>query len=208
MNHRTLICTFGFAERKVLAAMRKTGYSHLVLVAGKDVLDRKEFRLILGLEAKGGGKVATVTVDPFDFRDCYESVDTAIRGNSKHGEVVLSISGGTKVLSDAAILAAFQNGVEAFHIDDEVVKLPVLRGVRFEDAFNETDVRVLRALKDGDTSDDLIAKLSDSGTSDAAVRKSLKSLERIGVLEPRLEEGRAKYCVIAGHRQLDVIAGR
>ncbi len=208
MSHRTLICTFGFAERKVFAAMRKIGYNHLVLVAGKDVLDRKEYRLIVALESKGGGSVKTVTVDPFDFRDCYECVDEAIRTNSRDGEVVLSISGGTKVLGDAAILAAFQNGVEAYHFNDRVVKLPVLRGVRFEDAFHETDVRVLETLEEGDTSDELIAKLSDSGMGDAAVRKSLKALERLGVLKPRLEEGRARYHVLAGHRQLDVIASR
>jgi hypothetical protein len=203
---RTLICTFGFNEKKIFAAMRSIRYNRLVLVAGKDVLELKEYKLMVALEGKGGGTVETVTVDPFDFAECYNRMNGAIRKHMAGGEVVLNISGGTKILADAAILAAFQNGVEAYHCDETTIKLPVMRGVRFEDAFSEDDVRIMKKFEEGDTVKSLAIKLS--GVSDASLRKSLKNLEKLGVIVPVLEKGEARYHSTPGHRNIAVLAER
>lgn len=203
---RTLICTFGFNEKKVFAAMRTIRYNHLVLVAGKDVLERNEYKLMVAIEKKGGGTVETVTVNPFDFADCYNITNRAIRKHMAGGDVVLNISGGTKILADAAILAAFQNGVEAYHCDETTVKLPVMKGVRFEDAFSEDDVRIMKKFDEGDTVKSLAIKLS--GLSDASLRKSLKNLEKLGVIVPVLEKGEARYHSTPGHRDIAALAER
>ena len=203
---RTLICTFGFNEKKVLAAMRSIPYSRLVLVAGKDVLDGAEYRLMVALEEKSGGTVETVIVDPFDFADCYDGVDRAIRSHLTGGDVTLNISGGTKILADAAILAAFQNGVEAYHCEESMVKLPVMRGVRFEDAFSVEDVKVMENFVEGDSTKSIGARMPD--LSDASLRKSLKHLERLGVIVPALEKGEARYHSTPGHRDIAALAGR
>lgn len=206
VSEGTLICTFGFNEKKVFAAMRSIRYNRLVLVAGKDVLENREYRMMVALEEKSGGKVETVAIDPFDFADCYNEVDKAIRMHAAGGTVVLNISGGTKILADAAILAAFQNGVEAFHCDEAVVKLPVMKGVRFEDAFGEDDVEVMENLEEGDTAKSLAVKLS--GVSDASMRKSLRYLEKLGVIVPVLEKGEARYHTTPGHRDISKLAKR
>jgi len=203
---RTLICTFGFNEKKIFAAMRSILYNRLVLVAGEDVRERREFKLMIALEQKSGGTVDTVFVNPFDFADCYNGMNKAIRTHMAGGEVVLNISGGTKILADAAILAAFQNGVEAYHCDETTIKLPVMRGVRFEDAFSEDDVRIMGKFEEGDTAKSLAIKLS--GVSDASLRKSLKSLEKLGVIVPVLEKGEARYHSTPGHRNIAVLAER
>ncbi len=201
MPTRTLICTFGFTERKTLAAMRSISYTRLVLVAGKDVLDRKELRLLVELESKGGGSVERVFVDVFAFAECHAQIDGAIRRHMKDGEVVLNISGGTKILADAAVLAAFQNGVEAYHCDERVIRLPVLRGVKFEDAFSPSDQRILQVLDEGDTTKDVMHKLEGQGLSEATIRKSLRNLEKLGVFKPMLEGGLARMYRTEGHRE-------
>jgi len=203
---KTLICTFGFNEKKVFAAMRIIPYNHLVLVAGEDVRESREFKLMIALEKKGGGTVDTVFVDPFDFADCYNGLNGAIRRHMAGGEVVLNISGGTKILADAAILAAFQNGIEAYHCDETTIKLPVMKGVRFEDAFSEDDVSVVKKFEDGDTVKSLATKLS--GLSDASLRKSLRNLEKLGVIVPVLEKGEARYHSTPGHRDIAALAER
>ena len=200
MPTRTLICTFGFTERKTLAAMRSISYNRLVLVAGKDVLERKELRLLVELESKGGGVIDTIFVDVFDFEGCYRLINETIRERMKNGEVVLNISGGTKILADAAILAAFQNGVEAYHCDERVIRLPVLRGVKFEDSFSSSDRKVLDVLGEGDTTKDVVRKLENQGLSEAAIRTSLRNLEKVGVVKPRLEGGLARIYMTEGHR--------
>jgi hypothetical protein len=206
LSVRTLICTFGFNERRVFAAMRSIRYNHLVLVAGDDVLERKEYKHMVAIEKKGGGTVETVTVDPFEFADCYDEVNRLIRKHMAGGEVVLNISGGTKILADAAILAAFQNGVEAYHCDETTIKLPVMKGVRFEDAFSKDDVKVMEKFWEGDTFKSLVVKLS--GLSDSSLRKSLKNLERLGVIIPVLEKGGARYHSTPGHRDIAALAVR
>jgi hypothetical protein len=203
---RTLICTFGFNEKKIFAAMRSIRYNRLVLVAGGDVLRMKEYRLLVALEEKGGGTVENVTVDPFDFADCYNKVNEVIMEYTAGGEVVLNISGGTKILADAAILAAFQNGVEAYHCDETTIKLPVMTGLRFEDAFSEDDVRVMETFEEGSTVKSLAVSLS--GLGDASLRRSLKNLERLGVIVPVLEKGEARYHATPGHRDIAALAKR
>ncbi len=201
MTARTLICTFGFARQKVLAAMRLTAYNRLVIVAGSDVLEHDDLRSLVELESSGGGMVETVAVDPFDFADCMRKVDETIRSSLKIGEVMMNISGGTKVLCDAAILAAFQNGVETYHCEGKVVKLPVIKGIRFEDKFNAGDRSVLRHLEDGDTMKELTNKMGGEEVKESTLRNSVRHLQALGVLQAKLERGQARYYWAHGHRK-------
>jgi predicted transcriptional regulator len=78
--------------------------------------------------------------------------------------------------------------------------------VRFEDAFSEDDVRIMKKFEEGDTVKSLAIKLS--GVSDASLRKSLKNLEKLGVIVPVLEKGEARYHSTPGHRNIAVLAER
>src|SRR5207249_10107146 len=119
MSERILISTFGFDPEKVLLALRSIGYDRLALIAGGKSLRGSGFRRLDAAERASGGAIEVVPVDPFDFRSCFEGTLGAIRRFRKAGhDVRMNVSGGTKVLADAALLAAFQEGVEASHCEE------------------------------------------------------------------------------------------
>src|SRR3989442_14929298 len=131
MAHRTLIATMGFDERHVLPSLRLLPYDRLVLVAGGETIRSAGFRQIRALEPA----LRSVRVDPFDLMSALESIRGMIRLAATDGSVRISASGGTKILTNAAILAAFQEGVEAWYCDPYPVRLPVLQGVVPDSAF-------------------------------------------------------------------------
>ena len=122
MAYRTLIATMGYDERHVLPSLRLLPYDRLVLVAGRETFRSAGFRRLKDLEPG----LRTVRVDPFDLTDALEAIRGTIRRAIGDGSVRISASGGTKILTNAAILAAFQEGVEAWYCDPDPVRLPVL----------------------------------------------------------------------------------
>src|SRR6059036_4283140 len=125
----------GFDERHVLPSLRLMPYDRLVVVAGPETFRSAAFRRLKGLEPG----LRTIRVDPFDLTDALESIRGTIRRATGEGPVRISASGGTKILTNAAILAAFQEGIEAWYCDPDPVRLPVLRGMRLEEAFSPAE---------------------------------------------------------------------
>jgi len=113
------VATFGFDERRVLPALRLLPYDRLVLLGGRDSFRAPGFGRLKSLEPS----LQAVTVDPFDFGSCLTAACRAFHEASA-GDVRASVSGGTKILADATLLAAFQEGVEAWYFDPEPVRLP------------------------------------------------------------------------------------
>ena len=69
----------------------------------------------------------TVIVDIFDFMSCFSSIDGLVRKRQAANQTVaINISGGLWLLSDAAMMAALNNGCESYYIDDMVKKMPVM----------------------------------------------------------------------------------
>lgn len=135
MPHRTLIATMGFDERHVLPALRLMPYDRLVVVGGRETFRSAGFLRLRHLEPS----LRAVAVPSFDLLGSFAAIRRAIVAESRDGPVRLSVSGGTKILTSAAILAAFQEGVEAWYCDPDPVHLPVhlpvLQGLRIGDAF-------------------------------------------------------------------------
>src|SRR2546421_3225058 len=76
-----------------------------------------------------------VRVDAVALRDCLYSIGGSVRQARAIGSVRISATGGTKILTMAALLAAFHEGVEALYCDPDPVRLPVLRGGGLSHAF-------------------------------------------------------------------------
>jgi hypothetical protein len=183
----TLVATFGYDERHVLPALRLLPYDGLVLVAGRGSLRTAGYARIKALEPD----LETVIVDPFDLSGCLLAVASVVRDAVRRGRVVrVSVSGGTKILGAAALLAAFQEGVEAWSCDPEPVRLPVLRGVRFVDALPPGAREVGEALRGPTARDRLFASIVDRGVSPREARAALAALIARGLAEERLDEGR------------------
>src|SRR5206468_12870465 len=139
---RARIATLSFDERHVRPTLRIMPYGLLILVAGRETFRSAGFRRLKALEPE----LRAVRVDPFDLMDALESIRETVRGAAAEGPVRISASGGTKILTNAAILAAVQEGVETWYCDPEPVRLPVLRGVRVGAAFSAAERAIARAL--------------------------------------------------------------
>ena len=190
---KVLISTYGFNERKVVAAMSKLAYDKLVLVAGDDVLETQGYLRLKKMESLGPSKMETVTVDVHDFRDCLDKVDRAIRKwDVEENKVVLNISGGTVILADAALLAGYHNGVEIYHVDEKVTKLPVIKGMKVGDRFTERQTLLIKALEADDTIPRLAERLKSTGIDEQAVRREIRTLSNEGVIGQRLEKGQIR----------------
>jgi len=97
--------------------------------------------------------------------------------------VRISASGGTKILTNAAILAAFQEGVEAWHCDPDPVRLPVLQGVNLDAAFSPAERAIARALHGAIGHDRLVSAVARQGFARRTVLGALQSLVGKGLVE-------------------------
>ena len=177
MTDRVLVSTFGFDEEKVLRALRSIPYERLAVLAGGKSLKEPGLRRLESAERAAGGSLEVVVVDPFDFRSCFEGALGVIEKHRRAGrEVRVNVSGGTKVLADAALLAAFQEGVEAWHCEDRPVRLPILRGVSFADRLNVADRAVLRCLDRPRPSNKIVERLVGEGYTKLAVQAAIARL--------------------------------
>jgi len=175
----------GFDERHVLPSLRLMPYDRLILVAGRDTFRSAGFRRLKALEPE----LRTVRVDPFDLTDALESIREAVRRAAAEGPVRISASGGTKILTNAAILAAFQEGVETWYCDPEPVRLPVLCGVRIGAAFSAAERAIARALHSPIRHDRLLAVIRDQGFARRTVLGAVHSLAAKGLIELEGEAG-------------------
>ena len=124
---RTLICTYGYRQDKIVKAMRTIDHDELVLVTGEANTSRAEYARILELASKLDTPVETVIVDIFDFLSCFYRIDEIVRQRqAANRSVVINISGGLWLLSDAALMAALNNGCESYYVDDVVKKMPLM----------------------------------------------------------------------------------
>jgi len=124
---RVLICTYGYRQDKIVKAMRTIEHDELVLVTGKENTMRPEYARILELAGKFCTPVETVIVDIFDFMSCFNGIDELVRARKAVNQTaVINISGGLWLLSDAALMAALNNGCEAYYVDEIVRKMPLI----------------------------------------------------------------------------------
>src|SRR5256886_14684549 len=101
----------GFDELHVVPSLRLMPYDRLVLVAGRETFRSAGFRRLRVLEPG----LRIVRVDPFDLTDALESIRATIRRATGGGPVRISASGGTQILTSAAIPAAAQGRNEAWN---------------------------------------------------------------------------------------------
>src|SRR5213594_3484632 len=158
----------GFDERHVLPSLRLMPYHRLKCLEP-------------GLR--------TIRVDPFDLTDALESIRGTIRRATGDGPVRISASGGTKILTNAAILAAFQEGIEAWYCDPDPVRLPVLRGVSLAAAFSSAEGAIAHALHGPIGYDHLAAAVADRGFARRTVLGAIRSLAAKGLVELDRDDG-------------------
>jgi hypothetical protein len=194
---RTLICTYGYRQDKIIKAMRTIDHDELVLVTGNENTSRPEYARILELARKLDTPVETVIVDIFDFMSCFSRIDETVRRRQagKH-TAVINISGGLWLLSDAAMMAALINGCESYYVDDIVKKMPVMLPVlkvRFEERLTSEQKGALLELKDGMP---VPTSRSQDKESERYLR-ALRDLKGMGILSIDLSSGQPRVFLTA-----------
>jgi len=183
---RILASTFGPGDvQKVLMAMRSLPYDRLMLIGEEDLQDSPDAARLVELESLSGNEVEFQAVESGDFVTMVNDIAEAI--SQPDDSLVLNISGGTKLLANAALLAAFRTGVQAYYVDGTVVKLPVVRGMSARDMFTPLQRAMISSIRDGCSLRSLAESMSASSAQ--SVERTMRELRKVGVVEARLEGG-------------------
>ncbi|HEX9340340.1 MAG TPA: hypothetical protein VF992_04115 [Thermoplasmata archaeon] len=177
----------GFDERHVLPALRLMPYDRLVVVAGRDSFRSAGFRRLKDLEPS----LRSVVVRPFDLLDSLGTVRRTILESAREGPVRLSVSGGTKILANAAILAAFLEGIETWYCETTPIRLPVLSGVRLGEPFPASERAIMALVRRAVTVDGLVARAGARGMSRRTAVAAIRSLASKGLLTIEVRAGRS-----------------
>ncbi len=193
---RVLASTFRQGDLdRILHAMRSLSYDRLVLIGMPGIEECEDLKRIHQLEEMAGHKVDIAVTDGNDFMGIVSQVAETLaqRLNGLHGaerdQLALNISGGSKLLGDAALLAAFELGVEAYHIDGRVTRLPVIKGATARDRFTKNQARMLEAIGQGSVTLDGLAKAMDP-MSRQAVDRIIRELRNEKLIGSRGESGK------------------
>ncbi len=186
-GHRTLIATMGFDERHVLPALRLMPYDRLVVVGGRDTFRSAGFRRLKDLEPS----LRSVVVRPFDLLDSLETVRRTIVDSARAGPVRLSVSGGTKILANAAILAAFLEGIETWYCETTPIRLPVLAGVRLGEPFPASERAIMQLVRRPVAVERLAARALAGGMSRRTALAAVRSLASKGLVTLDVRAGRS-----------------
>ena len=187
MDAGALIATIGFDDKHVLPSLRQLPYDRLLLVGGRDSFRSPAFRRLRSFEPSLQG----VRVNPFDFGNCLRAIENVVEREREKGPVRISATGGTKILTTAAILAAFHEGVEAWYCDPDPIRLPVLRGVRIAADFSPAETFIAQRLRRSIPTTNLIPRMMSAGFARRTILTAVRSLATKGLLESEIESGHA-----------------
>jgi hypothetical protein len=176
---RVLLCTFGFDSDKIVRAMRSIKHDRLVLITGSDNLEHDSFARIQRLCGQLGTPLELVITDKFDLLASMAAVHGKVeRLLAEHHEVRIDVGGGVPVLSMAALITAMNLGVEAWHVDRNTIKLPVLAGVSIVSRLSTEQRSIIAQIGPGVRMDRI--KLNGSTRED--VKRVLLALKRSGMI--------------------------
>jgi hypothetical protein len=193
---KILVCTFGEGDHtKVLDAMRRLPYERLVLVGEPGLTDTYSLARIRAFEELSGHDVETEVAYGDSFMEEVDQISEVLEKHSvdpssgERNSVILNISGGTKLLGDAALFAAFRLGVRACHCDGRITMLPVVNGATATNRFTPAQSRFLRALKaDFKSLDEVVS--NDIAPSRQAAERVIRQLRKLDLLKTLVRNGK------------------
>lgn len=207
---RTLVSTFGEGDlEKVLLAMRSLPYDRLVLVGEAQEDELVGLAELRRLESMTGNEVLFERVDAADFMGLVEEIsgliDRIVRANGGRSEVVLNISGGTKLMADAALFAAFRLGVPTYHVTERTVRLPVMKGVTARNRFTQLQSLFISSLESPSAIPEMVRALPPH--SKQSLERVMRELKSMGLVSARLENTKVIVSLTAdGHEVRKALA--
>jgi DNA-binding HxlR family transcriptional regulator len=189
---RALVATFGEGdEDKVLMAMRCLPYDRLVLV-GEAGEEPSGLAALRRMESMAGNEAGFVQVGAGDFMGLVDELCELVTGLARpeggRCDVVMNVSGGTKLLADAAMFAAFRLGVPAYHVTDRVVRLPVMKGVTARNRFTSLQAQFISRLGGPASIPELVEAMPPHNKQ--SLERVMRELTKMGLVSARLESMR------------------
>jgi hypothetical protein len=164
------------------------------LIGDGDVEESRDFSKIRELEAMTGHDVVVEIVDDDGFMDLVEGVSDVLQrfkrepGTGVMNSVSLNISGGDKLLGDAALFAAFRSGVDAYHCDGKLVRLPVVHGATAVDRFTHLQVKFIASIgEEWVALGEVVERMQPVGKS--ATERVIRELRKAGLLGSEVRSG-------------------
>lgn len=189
---RVLLSTFGRNDfDAVIQAMRSLAYDKLVLIGERGICELPAFMKLKRLEEVSGHALDAEELGDDGFLALVDSISEVLQKLARGGKdvIVLNISGGTKLIGDAAMLAGFRNGVETYISSPKLVKLPILKGVTAKDRFTASQLQMITALGTKSlTLDELASEMRS--TSRQTVDRCLRDLRNQNLLSVSVKPGR------------------
>jgi uncharacterized Fe-S radical SAM superfamily protein PflX len=141
---KVLITTFGRDDAKLNVARRDIGYEKLVVIT--DNPEQRVIKILKNVETITGSDVEVFKIDSYDFTECFKKIEKIV-ARYKNDDIRFNVSGGTKILSVAAMLVCFNKGIQAYHSELKTVKLPIIRNVTFEEILKRDEKIILKHLR-------------------------------------------------------------
>ena len=192
---KVLISTFGRDDfEKVVQAMRRLPYERLVLVGGSEAAESMALARIRELEELSGHEVTDETVPESGFMEIVDEMSEILERHSRdargrRNDIILNISGGDKLLGDAALFAAFRLGVETYHCDERLTKLPVLKGLTAKDRFTPSQIRFIKGMNGPSVPFDRLVESISPGNRQP-VERVMRELRKAGLIETEVMSGK------------------
>ncbi|HJX04621.1 MAG TPA: hypothetical protein VJ489_02260 [Thermoplasmata archaeon] len=192
---KILLSTFGQDDfERVVQAMRMLPYERLVLIGTAEAIESRMLAKIRALEEMSGHEVADEAVPENGFMEIVDMISEILERHARdsqgrRNDLVLNISGGSKLLGDAALFAAFRLGIEAYHCEDRLTKLPVLKGLTAKDRFTPSQIRFIREIDGSPAPLDRIAESVSSGNK-APVERVMRELKKAGLIVTEVRSGK------------------
>lgn len=190
----TVYGTLGFTPGKLLPTVRqREDVEALVFFHDEDDRSRAAARKVRDYCDDVGLPVTAHELDAFEILTCARAIRRRLADHPTH-EVVFNITGGTPILSSAALLGCVLEGVRAVTVDERTgdeVQLPLL-AVRYGELLNDAQRRVLsHVLGNPGTTAGEVAEALD--LSKATVSHHVTNLRDRGLVEAQPgEDGRVR----------------
>lgn len=196
------IATVGEDTAVVLTGLRNFPTHKLALIClpnHEDVINEFAFSLERTLKTPVDMYVVQSEANPLD--GLLNIIAKILEKERKNFEdVIINVAGGEKMLTCAAVSAAFINGLKAFHVmGDTPVMLPIMK-LSYNEIVSKAKIDILRAIDEGGGEVKSLAQLSAiSGYGKSLLShhirgtKNSRGLARLGLVETkRVARGRIR----------------
>ncbi|OPX57583.1 MAG: hypothetical protein A4E30_01652 [Methanomassiliicoccales archaeon PtaB.Bin215] len=136
-----LVSTFGKEVGEIVAGMRSLPHDHLVLVTDSPL---GEGSAVLSFLNRLGIRHEVLLVDPSDITGSALLIERKVQEHIEKGwRARVDITGGRKLLSDSAMLAALSTGAEVCCFEMEARRFPLLTAMGVREALPDDLAEVL-----------------------------------------------------------------